>query len=292
MTKFISMALILTASVGLAFGQAKDKKQDKNAPAAPAQGAPAPPRGPQAKTQEEFKAYQDAMMIQDAVAMEAAVTDFSTKFPNSELKNILWQRLMSAYQNQNNADKTIEVGKKLIQEDPTNVAALVTVASVISNRTRDTDLDKEERWTEAKADANKAIEVLDSGKGIPEGVPADRADQFKSTIKSVAYAALGSVEFNAKNFAKAEGWLKKSTEGDVAPDPVSWLQLTLSLDRQNKYAEALTAANKCISIAEGHPAKSFCQQEQARLQKLAQGGGSATAPSAPASPQPGAIETK
>jgi len=268
-------------------------------PTAGAQAAPAPagPHAPQAKTQEEFKAFQDAATIPDPAAMEKAADDFAAKFPQSELKPILYQRLMSMYQNSNNTEKTLDFGHKVLQMDPNNAAALVTVAQVLSNRTRDTDLDKDERWTEATKAANHALELIDSGAGIPPGTPPDRVPMFKNLVKSMAYASLGTVEFNKKNFPEAEKQLRQSVEvTGIQQDPVSWLQLSLALDRQNKYTEALEAANKCVQIAQGHPAGTYCQQEQARLQKLtAPGAPPASAPkpaAPPTSPQPSTSQPK
>ena len=63
------------------------------------------------------------------------------------------------YQASNNAEKTIEAGKKVIAIDPDNAAALVTVALVIANKTRDGDLDRDERMAEASKYANHALEV-------------------------------------------------------------------------------------------------------------------------------------
>src|SRR5207248_5410987 len=67
-------------------------------PATPAQGAvaaqPAQPQGkrpPQAKTQPEFDAYKAAMAnTSDPAALEKAADDFAAKFPDSELRRILY----------------------------------------------------------------------------------------------------------------------------------------------------------------------------------------------------------
>jgi tetratricopeptide (TPR) repeat protein len=99
---------------------------------------------------------------------------------------------------------------------------------------------------------------------------------FKELVRSMAYSSLGTVEFNRKNYPQAETYLRKSVENStLQPDPVTWLQLSLALDRENKYNDALQAANKCIEIAQSHPAGSYCAEERDRLAKLA-GPGSGT----------------
>ena len=63
--------------------------------AAPAQGAAAPAkRPPQAKTQPEFDAYNVAAKNTDPAAFEKAADDFATKFPDSELRALLYLSLI------------------------------------------------------------------------------------------------------------------------------------------------------------------------------------------------------
>ena len=242
---------------------------------APAPTAPVK-RQPQAKTQDEYKAYQEAAAKPDPPSLEQAANDFAAKYPTSELRSVLFQREMTMYQASNNAEKTIEAGKKVIAIDPDNSAALVTVALVIANKTRENDLDHDERMAEASKYANHALEAVDNGTGVPAGTAEDKVPMFKELVRSMAYSSLGTVEFNRKNYPQAETYLRKSVESSaLQPDPVTWLQLSLALDRENKYNDALQAANKCIEIAQNHPAGSYCAEERDRLAKLA-GPGSGT----------------
>jgi len=288
MKKLIAL-LAMTAASGMAFAQtgststqtpAGQSGQAQTAPApaagqtAPAAGQTAPaPTGkhqPQAKTQEEFKAFNDVAQKPDPASMETAANAFATQYPNSELKGAMYQNLMLQYQNANNGDKTIEVGRKTLSVDPDNVVALVTVASVLANRTRESDLDKEERINEAKKDANHAIELINAPGSVPANVPPDKADVYKNTILSMAYGALGQAEFVNNNFPAAEQALRKATSfTGLQPDPIAWFQLTLTLDREGKYADAVASANKCVEVSAGHPVNPYCTQERDRVQKLA-----------------------
>ncbi|HLH10104.1 MAG TPA: hypothetical protein VKW78_22910 [Terriglobales bacterium] len=275
-----------TGSSGNSTPQAEPQKQTEPqpspaTPATPATGqttsstepaqtpAPVIKRQPQAKTQDEYKAYLDAAAKPDPASLEQAANDFAAKYPTSELRSVLFQREMSMYQASNNAEKTIEAGKKVISIDPDNAAALVTVSSVMANKTRDNDLDHDERMAEATKYANHALETIDNGTGVPAGTAQDKIPLFKELVRSMAYSSLGTVEFNKKNYPQAETYLRKSVESAaMQPDPVTWLQLSLALDRENKYGDALQAANKCIEIAQNHPAGTYCVDERDRLVKL------------------------
>lgn len=243
------------------------------APAAPAAGRPQP----QAQSQEEFKAFQEAFAKTTPAELEASANAFATHFPNSDLRTLLYLRGMREYQGTNNAEKTIEMGRKALTVDPNNPEALVTVATVLSERTRETDLDRDERLAEATRDAQKALQTVDTDLMVPPNAPPDRVKVAKDSIRAMAYAAMGTVQMTSKNLPAAETNLKQAVQWSSAqPDAVAWLRLAVVLDQQKKYAEALDAANKAVQYSEGMPqANNLAKLERDRLQKLV---GAAPAP--------------
>src|SRR5262249_8995032 len=116
-------AAIIVAVAGLtalSFGQSGDKPANgqTTAPAgAQAAAAPQGKRPPQAKTQPEFEAYKTAVALTDPAAKEKAADDFATKFPDSELRPVLYTAAMGAYQQANNADKMLEMARKILSYD-------------------------------------------------------------------------------------------------------------------------------------------------------------------------------
>src|SRR5215831_6838016 len=166
--------------------------QSAPAPAQPAQGK----RPPQAKTQPEFDAYKAAAANQDPAALMKAADDFATKFPDSELRVILFKTAMRGFQQGNDADNMIEAGRKVLKIDPDDPEALIGVAEVLTERTRDTDLDKAQRMEEAVNAANHALETIDTDIAVPPNTPQDRVDAYKNFLRSGAYAVLGTQSFN------------------------------------------------------------------------------------------------
>ena len=116
---------------------------------------------PAAKTAEEGAAYQAIDSTADLAAAEAAATDFEAKYPQSGLLSSIYQKLMYRYQQANNAEKTLAMGRKALQFDPDNPVVLVTVASVLAQRTKDTDLDRDQRMAETMKDAQHALDSMD-----------------------------------------------------------------------------------------------------------------------------------
>jgi tetratricopeptide (TPR) repeat protein len=254
-------------------------------PGQPPSGAqqPAAPKGPQPKTKEEYDAYQVAANEPDPAKSEEAIKAFEAKFPDSELKGALYQQLMSKYQHANNADKTVEAGRKVLQYEPDSPVALITIASVIAERTRDTDLDAQEKFAEGKKNAERAIQLIDTRAWAPPQLSPQQLD----AVKSMAYVAIGAMELNRKNDAAAEQALRKAVElNTIQPDAVTHLRLALALDHQKKYPEALTAANRAVDLAGTDPMiREKAIQEQNRLKQLT---GASTGAANPGGSNPGA----
>jgi len=264
-------------------------KQAAGAQGATQQGAatPAPPQGkrpPQAKTQPEYEAYNAAVANQkDPAAMEKAADDFATKFPDSELRGLLYKAAMRGYQNVNNGDKMAEMAQKLLKLDPDDPEALIASAEVIAERTRSTDLDKDQRFDQATKYAQHALETIDTDVPIPAGTPQAQIDAYKGLLRSTAYSVLGTIEYDQEKYVEAEGYFRKSIDAYPAqPDPVVVLRLALALDKQAKYPDALKEANRAVELTQdGTAAGTTARHERDRLVQLTGGaspGGSTPAP--------------
>jgi tetratricopeptide (TPR) repeat protein len=292
-------AAVLIAMLGMcawSFAQTKTTSQSGQAGQTPsgqtqssqgqsgqAQAAPEGKRPPQAKTQPEFDDYKAAMALTDPAALEKAANDFATKYPESELRVMLYKAAMQRYQQANNGDKMMEMAQKALSYDPDDPEALIGVAQVLTERTRDTDLDKDQRLAEAKKDAERALTTIDTD--VPtSGYPPEQLAAYKGFLRSNAYAVLGTLASNAKNWPEAESDLRKSI--DAFPqqlDSVAVLRLAVALDMQNKFPEALKYANQAVDLTKDHadsPAGKAARAEQDRLTKL--NSGTAPGQSAPA----------
>jgi tetratricopeptide (TPR) repeat protein len=294
----ISVAVRATAQTS---GQPAQQNPPAAGQAAPAQGATqgatqganqganqgataasAGKRPPQAKTQPEFDAWKAASANTDAAALEKASDDFATKFPDSELRVLLYKNAMRIYQSANNAEKTEAMGRKVLSFDGEDPEALVIVAEVIAERTRDSDIDKDQRYGEAISMAQKATQTVDTDVNVPAGTPQDKIDAYKSLLRSNAYSILGTIEFKKENYPAAQENLQKSIDAFPAnPDSVVILRLALALDKQGKYPDALKVANRAVEMTQDNTAIGTpARHERDRLQQLTGG----AAPAQPQSP--------
>src|SRR5450432_660748 len=93
MTAMLAGSLVGSVPVSVGQAASKDAKKD----AAPAQAAPSAPNGKRlrhAKTHPAFDAYQAAMASTTPEATEKAADDFAAKFPDSEIKILIFKQAM------------------------------------------------------------------------------------------------------------------------------------------------------------------------------------------------------
>jgi tetratricopeptide (TPR) repeat protein len=272
---------IIIAMLGLCtWSWGQDKPAAQSAPAGQAGTAAAPQgkRKPQAKTQPEYQAFNTAIALTDAAAQEKAADDFAAKFPDSELRVLLYKAAMQKYGAAGNLDKMLDTARKATAIDPDDPEALIAVSQVLVEQTHDADLDKDQKLAEAKKDAERALVTVDTD--VPtSGYPPEKIDQFKRYLRSEAYAILGALASNAKNYPEAETDLRKSIEAfPEQVDSVAVLRLAIALDNENKLPEALKYANQAVDLTKDRPdspAGKAARAEQDRLNQL--NGGTAPA---------------
>lgn len=285
----IVVAVLAMCAAG--FAQSNDKPASQNPPAGqqagqPAGQAAAAPQGkrpPKVNSQEEFNAYKAAIAITDPAAEEKAANDFAVKYPDSELRPLVFKAVMQRYQQANNADKMIELAKKVLTIDADDPEALVAVAQVDAEQPKDADLDRDQRLAEAKKNAERSLVTVDTD--VPaSGYAPEQLAAYKGFLRSQAYFVLGTIAFKNKNWADAETNLRKSIDAlPQQPDVVAVYRLAVALDMQNKIPDALKTVQQAVDLTKDNadsPAGKAAREEQDRLTKLSGG----TAPGQAATP--------
>jgi len=284
MKRIAIIGIVLGISVW-SWGQ--DKPSSQNPPAGQAgqaSGQAAAPQGkrpPKVNSQEEYNAYKAAIAATDGPGVEKAAEDFATKYPQSELRPLVYKAAMQKYQQVNNGDKMVEMAKKVLAIDQDDPEALVSVAQVNVEKVKDDSLDKDVLLAEAKKNAERALVTVDSD--VPtSGYPEEQLKTYKNFIRSQAYFVLGTAAFKASNWPEAEANLRKSIDTlPQQPDVIAVYRLALALDFQNKIPEALKAAQQAVDLTKDNPdspAGKAARQEQDRLMKYASTGTPSTPP--------------
>jgi tetratricopeptide (TPR) repeat protein len=237
------------------------------------QAQPAGKRVPQAKTHPEFNDYNVAYAIAGGAASEKAADDFSAKYPDSELRSFLYSKAMHEYQNENNSEKMLSVGEKVLRLDPDNSIALVLTATVLADSLSEADTDRQAKIARVRKNASHALDTVDSGFVPPANATPEQVTAYKSTLQSMAHSALGIVALKTADDVGAEKELKLSADlNQSQPDPYIWYHLALAQDQQKKYPEALASINRALQVIGANAdLGNLARGEQTRLLTLTGG---------------------
>jgi hypothetical protein len=207
--KKILLAMLLVAAVTAV-------AQTTSAPAqtAPAQGqaaAPAPQRK-EIKDPAEYNAYMGAESQQDPAAMISGFEAFLTQYPNSVMKEDALELLMNAYQKAGNQAKVMETAQKLLQVNACNIRALAVVA--YSKRAlAEGGQNAQQNLADAGQAGEKGLQCLATAPK-PEGMKPDDFEKLKSQTSVIFNGAAGMNALQAKDYAKAQKYLRSAVEGD------------------------------------------------------------------------------
>lgn len=273
MAKFTAAVFLLSAGMGLGMAQSGTSSRNQYPDAPEAKSAPMrAKKSPQPKTQAEYEAYKAAASLTDPSKLEAAATEFAQRFPQSELRSILFQQAMGLYQQSEDPAKTLEMARAALKYDPNNAVALVAAAQVLAERTHDSDLDRDDRLAEAKSDAQQALQ--DAGDiPPPSNMTPEQFAAALGQLRGACHDVLATVAFKKQDYPTAiKEYELAASEEKEHTDAVVWLRLSIAHDKSGDYTAAGAAAKKAIAASQpGSPVRELAEQEEARLEKLASG---------------------
>ncbi len=236
-------------------------------------------RHPQAKSKQERDDFNRSYALTGGAATAAAADDFAAKYPESELRRYLYSGAMLQYQHENNPEKMLAMGEKVLALDPDEPLALVLTATALADSLGDRDRDHERKIGTIRRNAARAIQSAETE--YPS--TSEAAALYKTTLQSMAYSALGIMKLKTGDDAGAERDLKAAADlRKVKPDPYVWYHLALAQDHRKKYTAALNSVDQALQLASSNPdLQKLAEAEHERLAGLAKGPRNA----APAEPQ-------
>ena len=110
---------------------------------------------------------------QQAGDFKAEIQDINAvleNFADTEFKSELQNMAMDASQRLGDYPQTVAWGERVIQDDPNDFTARVTIAETIAQHTRDTDLDKDQSVKKVQTYANKALDLMKTATTPPQGI--------------------------------------------------------------------------------------------------------------------------
>lgn len=279
---FLMAALAVAAGAGLAGAQ-----QPAPAGAPPAQPAQ---KIRAYKAQGEQQALQAVVQAATPDARIAAAEDFVTKFSDSDFKALALSAAAQACQQKGDSDKMIIYGERALEANPDPGTLLQTellLARGLAQRTREFDLDREEKLTRAEKYANSALQVLSTMAKPNPALPDEQWNEIKADMISDAHDSLGIAALIRKNYSQAESEFKTAMSTAKTPDAATQVRLAAVYNKENKYDDAIALCDKIMAEQNVHPTiRSIAQAERARALQSKNGGAKPAAAPAPSSAAP------
>ena len=293
MIRTLASLVIVTASFLLA-QQQQAQQPAAQQPGQPAQTSETPvaPQ-PQPKSAEEQQGLQAIFQATDADGRIKAAEDFLVKFPDSQFKGFVLMVTAEMYRQKNDFDKMVIYGERALEADPKNYMAMIMLGQGLAQRTREFDLDREEKLGRAEKYANTALEILKTAPRPRPDITDQQWAQARKEFEGQAHEALGMAALVRKKYDAAISEFRTAIESSASPDPATQVRLATALNQSGKPDEAITILEKVMADPNAHPVvKQFAQAERARAVQ-AKGGGAkpaspppAAQPGTPSNPQP------
>jgi len=204
--------------------------------------------GPQPKSQAELDTLLAIQNAPDADSRIEASQKLLTDFTDSDFKEFALNMIMVSYQEKNDFENMLVYGERALEENAENVQVLVQLAVAIPMRTREFDLDKEEKLSKAESYAQRAIKILPTLESPNPNMTPEQWLLVKKDAMSQSHEALGSVALARKNFTEAETSFRQALTVAGEQNPLTFLKLGQSLMEQGKYDEAITVLDKAIAL--------------------------------------------
>ncbi len=242
---------ILTGILALAAGANGLMAQGTPPAAAPA--APAGPHQPTPKSQAEVQAIQAMFAAQgNPDAIIKAADDLLTKFADTEFKELAYYMQAEAYQQKKDLTKAQVIAEQAMALNPKSYQAAIMLSELITQQTREGDLDREEKLGKAEQYAKDAMaNVKDAPKPNAQVTDA-QWDEFKKGIAARAHNSIGLGDLTRKKYDAAVTEFKAAADED--PQPAYLVREASALQSSGKNDEAVAICDKLLADPNLHPA--------------------------------------
>jgi tetratricopeptide (TPR) repeat protein len=164
------------------------------------------------------------------------------------------------------------------------------LANGIAQKTREFDLDKEEKLAKSEKYAKTAMDLIKvAAKPRPDITDAQWVEAKKDYM-SQAHEALGLSAMVRKKYDVAASEFKTAVEGAPTPDQSTMVRLASAYDLNGKPDDAIAVLDKLMAMPDLNPQiKQFAEKEKVTAMKLKTG---AAKPPATGTAPPPQVEVK
>ncbi len=208
---------------------------------------------PQPKTPKELealKAWQAATKTDERLQ---AIENVLTNFADTEFKVFLLLDALQLEQRKGDFAQVVFYGERILEADPKNAVALVTLAGETARHTREFDLDKEEKLAKVDKYAKAASDVSkDMVKPRPD-ITDEQWEGVKKDVRAQALEAMGQAALLRKKYDDSIADYKQALAVQATPDPATWVRLGQAYEDAGKLDDATDAFDKALNTPNVNP---------------------------------------
>ncbi len=223
---------------------------------------------PKPKSQKEVDAIMAMQNAQDADSRIKAAQALITKFADTEFKPFALYVIASSYQQKNDIDSAMVWAEKTLEVDKANFMCMNMIASGLAQKTREFDLDKEEKLGRAEKMAKGAMEAIKTAAKPNPQIPDDQWELIKKDYTAESHQALGLVAMVRKKYPDAIASFKTAVETTPTADPATLVRLASAYNLAGQFDNAIVTADKAMAVPDLNPAiKQVAASEKDRATK-------------------------
>ncbi len=186
----------------------------------------------------------------DAVIKNAE--ELVTKYADSIFKESALLAEAQAYQMKGDLDKAQIYNERALEVNPKSFQASLALGEMLAQRTRENDLDKEEKLAKADKYLNGTIEDLKTAQKPNPQLPDAQWEEAKKYLTARAHNGLGLVALDRKKYDVAITEFKTAAEGDPQ-EPTFQVRLASAYQMSGNNTEAAAICDKLLADPNLHP---------------------------------------
>jgi tetratricopeptide (TPR) repeat protein len=248
-------------------------------------------KGPKPKSQKEVEAIMAVQNAPDAKARIAAIDACLTKFADTEYKPMLLIMAAGTFQQMGDAENMIIWAERALEADPKSYQSMLMLGNAYATRTKEFDLDKEDKLAKAEGYAKKAIEEIKTADKPNPQITDEQWVDAKKQMTAQAHEVLGTSAMVRKKYDVAVTEFKTAADAGN-PDPATLVRLASAYTQSGNPDAALPLLEKVMNTADAHPqVKSVAQAERVRAMQIKNRANAPAVPKpAPSAPSPEPIK--
>jgi tetratricopeptide (TPR) repeat protein len=205
------------------------------------------PKQPKPKGPKEVEALQAVFAAQDPDSRIAAVNTLVTKFSDSEFKATAFYVAAFSYQQKNDMENTVVFAEKCLEADPQFFGAQLMIANALAVRTKEFDLDREEKLGRSDKLAKEALTLIPKAVKPNPSITDEQWAAAKKDFSAQAYEALGLAAIPRKKYDVCIEQFSLSLSNAAQPDPATYVRLADCQTKLKKYDDAIASLDKALA---------------------------------------------